>query len=462
MAQEPLKLYEALGVPVKASEVEIRRAYRTRISQVHPDKGGSPEEFSRVQLAYEVLHDKGKREHYDSTGQISRTPEELFAKSFAGGKFQSPAPQADQPIKVSEQITTLQSPAFESHTSGFEAWLRSRGEAGTSVFTAESIAQKFGVVKGSYRATPLPRLKTFQASSHVQNYLHTIQTGGSYGGSTRQLPFVIGHDGIGVVMQIAEGVRTLREGDWVIPAQSHMGTWQSLAVWKESDVLKFPKDIMPLEYGAVCREMCLAYRLLEDANLKPGDCIILNGANSTVGQILVQLCFLLKLRCIALVRAHEDFGRIQEWLKACGASQVLPDVGSIEAHLLKFQAKPKLGLDCIGGSSTTRISNVLHEGGQLVIYGCMCGTAPTWASSTWIFQGIQVKGCNIRKWMQGNNSKFMAVMESLGTLIKASKLQITFTEYDMATELDEAVSHASSPSKNTKILLKFEDIGREY
>lgn len=67
---------------------------------------------------------------------------------------------------------------------------------------------------------------------------------------------------------MAEGVRNLREGDWVIPAQAHMGTWQSLAIWKEADVLKFPKDIMPLEYGAVCREMCLAYRLLEDANLK--------------------------------------------------------------------------------------------------------------------------------------------------------------------------------------------------
>ena len=29
-------------------------------------------------------------------------------------------------------------------------------------------AQKFGVVKGSYRATPLPRLKTFQASLHLR------------------------------------------------------------------------------------------------------------------------------------------------------------------------------------------------------------------------------------------------------------------------------------------------------
>ena len=31
--------------------------------------------------------------------------------------------------------------------------------------------------------------------------LHTIQTGGSYAGTRRQPPFVIGHDGIGVVMQ---------------------------------------------------------------------------------------------------------------------------------------------------------------------------------------------------------------------------------------------------------------------
>ena len=77
---------------------------------------------------------------------------------------------------------------------------------------------------------------------------------------------------------MAEGVRNLREGDWVIPAQSHMGTWQSLAVWKEADVLKFPKDIMPMEYGAVCREMCLAYRLLEDASLKVCHAGMLNPA----------------------------------------------------------------------------------------------------------------------------------------------------------------------------------------
>lgn len=36
--------------------------------------------------------------------------------------------------------------------------MRSRGEGATEVFTAESMAEKFGVVQGSYDAVPLPRL----------------------------------------------------------------------------------------------------------------------------------------------------------------------------------------------------------------------------------------------------------------------------------------------------------------
>lgn len=46
-------------------------------------------------------------------------------------------------------------------------------------------------------------------------------------------------------------------------------------------------------------------RLLEDqSHLRPGDAVILNAANSTVGQTLVQLCKLLRLRCAAAGRAQ--------------------------------------------------------------------------------------------------------------------------------------------------------------
>lgn len=45
-----------------------------------------------------------------------------------------------------------------------QAWMRTRGEQGTSVFTADTVAETFGVVEGSYNAVPLLSLDVFQVN----------------------------------------------------------------------------------------------------------------------------------------------------------------------------------------------------------------------------------------------------------------------------------------------------------
>jgi curved DNA-binding protein CbpA len=47
--------YDVLGVDPAASESAIRRAYRRRVKEAHPDQGGSTAEFRAVQEAYEEL-----------------------------------------------------------------------------------------------------------------------------------------------------------------------------------------------------------------------------------------------------------------------------------------------------------------------------------------------------------------------------------------------------------------------
>lgn len=70
--------------------------------------------------------------------------------------------------------------------------------------------------------------------------------------------------------------------------------------------------------------------------MQPGDCVILNAANSTVGQLLVQLCRLLQLRCVAVVRDHEGSkDRITDWLKGMGASEVIADKSSVKVRIPK-------------------------------------------------------------------------------------------------------------------------------
>jgi mitochondrial enoyl-[acyl-carrier protein] reductase / trans-2-enoyl-CoA reductase len=133
----------------------------------------------------------------------------------------------------------------------------------------------------------------------------------------------------GVVVKVGPGCKKLAEGDWVVPLAPHCGTWRSLSALKERDLFKIPTECMPLEQAALLREMVGAYRMLEEAALKPGDCVILNAANGTVGQLVVQLCRLLRLRAVAIVSDASDFEKTSLWLRALGAAEVLLDAGSI-------------------------------------------------------------------------------------------------------------------------------------
>lgn len=58
--------YSILGVNRKASDSEIKKAYRKLASQHHPDRGGDPDKFKEVQEAYDVLSDLKTRSEYDN------------------------------------------------------------------------------------------------------------------------------------------------------------------------------------------------------------------------------------------------------------------------------------------------------------------------------------------------------------------------------------------------------------
>lgn len=63
------KLYEKLGVAVDATAEQIRKAYRKRAKETHPDAGGKAEEFQELRRAMVVLTDPDKRKRYDETGE---------------------------------------------------------------------------------------------------------------------------------------------------------------------------------------------------------------------------------------------------------------------------------------------------------------------------------------------------------------------------------------------------------
>lgn len=61
--------YDVLGVARSADQSTIKKAYRRRAGETHPDRGGSDEQFGRVNSAYLLLSDPARRKRFDETGE---------------------------------------------------------------------------------------------------------------------------------------------------------------------------------------------------------------------------------------------------------------------------------------------------------------------------------------------------------------------------------------------------------
>lgn len=70
-------LYDDLGVGKDATKEDIKRAYRRKAKEAHPDRGGNKEEFSRISLAYRILSDDNKRSRYDTKGETDDVENEM-------------------------------------------------------------------------------------------------------------------------------------------------------------------------------------------------------------------------------------------------------------------------------------------------------------------------------------------------------------------------------------------------
>ena len=77
--------YEVLGVDKNASADDIKKAYRKKAIQYHPDKNpgdkAAEEKFKEAAEAYEVLSDPQKRQRYDQFGHAGMQG----AQGFSGG-----------------------------------------------------------------------------------------------------------------------------------------------------------------------------------------------------------------------------------------------------------------------------------------------------------------------------------------------------------------------------------------
>ena len=81
--------YQILGIDKTADEAEIKKAYRKKSMQTHPDRNPNDPtanaKFQAISEAYDILSDTQKRQMYDLSigGHISTNPNDIFEQLFS-------------------------------------------------------------------------------------------------------------------------------------------------------------------------------------------------------------------------------------------------------------------------------------------------------------------------------------------------------------------------------------------
>ncbi|TMW59241.1 hypothetical protein Poli38472_007386 [Pythium oligandrum] len=275
-----------------------------------------------------------------------------------------------------------------------------------------------------------------------------------------KFPAVAGSEGVAVVTAVGADVKNVKVNDRVIPAQAGFGTWRNKAVASSTDVVKISEKISIPDAATIAVNPATAYRLLADfTDLKAGDVIIQNGANSAVGQAVIQLAALRGIKTINVVRDDGDYDVTNEHLKSIGATIVCTAdyLGTARfKELIKDLPAPKLALNCVGGKSSLELAKTLAKKGVHVTYGGMSKEAVSVGTGSLIFHDITLKGFWLSEWVKESSvEERTAMLNELAGLVEAGKLRTWIQTYKFA-DFEDALSAAVNRTTKRKIVMLME------
>ncbi|XP_044252584.1 enoyl-[acyl-carrier-protein] reductase, mitochondrial [Tribolium madens] len=255
--------------------------------------------------------------------------------------------------------------------------------------------------------------------------INTIQ--GKYP-SRPPLPAVPGNEGVGEVVCVGKGVNDLKEGDRVVPLVNALGTWRTHTVVSKNNLLKVPKKLGLVEAATLTVNPCTAYRMLRDfVDLKPGDTVIQNGANSACGQNVIQICRAWGIRSVNIVRDRAGIDELRCFLQNLGANHVLTEEELRKTEIFKSRQleKPKLALNCVGGQNALEVMRHLEKGGTMVTYGGMSREPVTVPTSALIFKDLRIRGFWMTDWTKQNADSVdrFEMFEELISMMTTNELQ---------------------------------------
>jgi len=265
------------------------------------------------------------------------------------------------------------------------------------------------------------------------------------------LPATPGAECVGRVTAVGASVKHVKPGDLVINLQREN--------WAQKRKVKGP-DAIPLPAGIDLRQAAMvrinpptAQLMLSDfVDLKGGDWVIQNVANSAVGRLLIVLAHQRGLRTVNIVRRPE----LADELRQLGADLVIVDGDDLAGRVAREtgDAPIRLGIEAIGGAATGRIVDCVASDATVVHYGSMSGVDPQVGRTNFVYRGVRLTGFMLGRFLARRSAeKIRAIYADLGEQVKVGRLHAPVDTVYPIDKIKDALAHADKGGRNGKILV---------
>jgi NADPH:quinone reductase-like Zn-dependent oxidoreductase len=176
-----------------------------------------------------------------------------------------------------------------------------------------------------------------------------------------RLPLILGNDVAGVVVRVGSRVRRFKPGDEVYarPDKDRIGTFAEFISLNEGDVAIKPKALTMEEAASIPLVGLTAWQtLIERANLKNGDKVLIHAGSGGVGTIAIQLA-----KHVGAIVATTTSTENVDWVKRLGADIVIDyKKDDFETILHDYDVV----LNSLGAETLEKSLRVLKPGGKLI------------------------------------------------------------------------------------------------
>src|SRR5213080_369349 len=176
-----------------------------------------------------------------------------------------------------------------------------------------------------------------------------------------RLPLILGNDVAGVVVRVGSRVRRFKPGDEVYarPDKDRIGTFAEFIAMNEDAVAIKPKALTMEEAASIPLVGLTAWQvLIERANLKRGQKVLIHAGSGGVGTLAIQLA-----KHLGAIVATTTSTANLEWVKRLGADLVIDYRKDDFANILQDY---DVVLNSLGAETLEKSLAVLKPGGKLI------------------------------------------------------------------------------------------------